>query len=680
MSKKYSVVYAYALQDALVYLSTYGIAGVIVADGGIAKGEMKSQVLPMLVRYARSGGIVVAGLAFSSSVTENEFRAFFAAFGLAWKRGSYHRQEFYLNILNALGSSHLLDASYIMKALQVDGITEYMAIYDSTGPGKSSVQLLAIPLRSGQSQSNQAPIAVTSVGTGRLGYIGDVSYEQESMNVYLAMLNILDSGTCIDASDPLGIATVAARPFHNSHSQPITMSRPKLPRIVVVALDRQIAVIEKNCKHQLDALRSNLEVVIVSKGSEVLQSLAPGESTVGVYLVDGGILKWKNKTLYPALVEFAKAGGKIVCGGMFPTSLTPRAAATFFEAFGISWTIGGTHVGYYELCPGSELARRNPDLLPERFKMKSRNIMDAAAHVPAVYVALVPHDLLGSEDEEPLDASVLHVKVGEGSLGYIGDLRGELETTTVLLAMFDLLRYQPVFAPHPKSRSKKFAILVSPPGLSPLEVEHENSYLIGKVEEKLELVRGLSAERVADLIDSPDLTAVIVSSASITPAMAYLNSKLVDFTSKAGGTLVLLDSFAQDMGLHASRDFFLCNWGLDWTTGLSKGIEENVRLNEMNELVNGRRKKRLPKAPRWEGALTLTSTRSEDMVYVPARWEGNGCPGFGWFDGERGVYFEGPVLYTAVGEDGKGKVGFVGGWKDEEETVRVVVTMIVSGF
>ncbi|TEB31459.1 hypothetical protein FA13DRAFT_1732906 [Coprinellus micaceus] len=601
MSKKYSVVYAYALQDALVYLSTYGIAGVIVADGGIAKGEMK--------------------------VPKNEFRAFFAAFGLAWKRGSYHRQEFYLNILNALGSSHLLDASYIMKALQVDGITEYMAIYDSTGPGKSSVQLLAIPLRS-------APIAVTSVGTGRLGYIGDVSYEQESMNVYLAMLNILDSGTCIDASDPLGIATVAARPFHNSHSQPITM-------IVVVALDCQIA-------HQLDALQSNLEVVIVSKGSEVLQSLAPGESTVGVYL-------WKNKTLYPALVEFAKAGGKIVCGGMFPASLTPRAAATFFEAFGISWTIGGTHVGYYELS--------NPDLLPERFKMKSRNIMDAAAHVPAVYVALVPHDLLGSEDEEPLDASVLHVKVGEG--------KGELETTTVLLAMFDLLRYQPVFAPHPKSRSKKFAILVSPPGLSPLEVEHENSYLIGKVEEKLELVRGLSAERVADLIDSPDLTAVIVSSASITPAMAYLNSKLVDFTSKAGGTLVLLDSFAQDMGLHASRDFFLCNWGLDWTNG-SFQRHRGECPSQRDERTGERwRKKWLPKAPRWEGALTLTSTRSEDMVYVPARWEGNGCPGFGWFDGERGVYFEGPVLYAA---------GFVGGWKDEEETVRVVVTMIVSGF
>ncbi|KAJ3540996.1 hypothetical protein NMY22_g4068 [Coprinellus aureogranulatus] len=181
---------------------------------------------------------------------------------------------------------------------------------------------------------------------------------------------------------------------------------------------------------------------------------------------------------------------------------------------------------------------------------------------------------------------------------------------------------------------------------------------------------------------SPDLSAVLVSSASITeasPATAYMKSKLVAFTN-SGGTLVLLGSFAQDLSLQASRDFFLNNWGLDWTAGIRKRVEKEVRLNESNSLVNGRRKKWLPKAPQWEGAHTLTSTRSEDVVYVPTRWAGGDSPGFAQFDGERGRFFEGPVLYTRVGDGGKGKVGFVGGRKDVEETGKVVVTMVVSGF
>ena len=77
--------------------------------------------------------------------------------------------------------------------------------------------------------------------------------------------------------------------------------------------------------------------------------------------------------------------------------------------------------------------------------------------------------------------------------------------------------------------------------------------------------------------------------------MAHLTSGLVDFTLNAGGTVAFLDSFAQGVSPRASREFSLYNWGLDWTTGVSTTtIEENVCLNKMNELANGRRKKWLP--------------------------------------------------------------------------------------
>ena len=46
------------------------------------------------------------------------------------------------------------------------------------------------------------------------------------------------------------------------------------------------------------------------------------------------------------------------------------------------------------------------------------------------------------------------------------------------------------------------------------------------------------------------------------------------------------------------------------------------------------------------------------------------------------MYYEGPLPYAAVGEDMKGKLGFVGGRMDdsEEETANTVITMIVNGF
>ncbi|KAF6758600.1 hypothetical protein DFP72DRAFT_887645 [Ephemerocybe angulata] len=688
ISTKYRVIKTTEPRDAIQKLSTPGLAGVIVTDGGAAKRSAEA-VLKKLAEYAKSGGTVIAGCAFSSFVSEDEFRAFFRAFGLAWKRGAYHRETFYLNTANVVAKANpLLATSYSMKALQVDGISPSMAIYKEN-PNAT--------------RFGQAPVVITKVGSanGRVGYIGDVNDEAPSDKIYLAIFEMLDASTNAQVSPPPSavpeepvVMTMAdlfgasARPTRaapsvdaskklktsfNMATRSIAFSPNGLPTLVLAALNGPILALERTFSHLLARLREKANLDIVCTRGELEQRLCANNS-IGIYVVDGGILKPENTGLYPLLVEYAEAGGAVVCGGFFPSLLNENNSAEFFLAFGLTWVAGPTKNDTYEMLPRSEIRTRNP-ALPGRYSMNARGLRGLTLNV-AIYWPIEKEDD-DADDEEEWDAPITWVRIGKGSLGYVGDVSGKKETTPVLVELLGLTK--PLASP-PTRGSKKFCILVTAPGLGPVDVEKEYGQLLKNIEEKVEVVRGLSVERVTDLMSSPDLMAVLVSSATILQASganAYLRLRLVEFT-QAGGTLVFLDGFAREVNLQTCRDFFLDNWGLDWVAGRRTYTGKDVRLYEKNPLVVAGAKG-LTTNPGLNGVATFSSTRSEDVVYVPAGWKGEGVgTGFAQWDGARGRYFEGPVLYTTVGDEAKGRLGFVGGVKDLAEYAKLVVRMVLS--
>ncbi|KAK0653686.1 hypothetical protein QBC41DRAFT_377736 [Cercophora samala] len=160
-------------QVALQLLSQEPPPSVIfVADGGLAR---QKKVWERVIDRLRDGvTVVVAGL-FSNFVSQGEFDRFFARAGLPWKRGSYTRETVTLRP-QAVSDAELarrLPPSYSQKALFADHVASSDAWYTETETAR------------------EAAVAFTKVGSGRLGYVGDVNGEEESIAVVLAMCGLL---------------------------------------------------------------------------------------------------------------------------------------------------------------------------------------------------------------------------------------------------------------------------------------------------------------------------------------------------------------------------------------------------------------------------------------------------------------------------------------------------------
>ncbi|KAL2132138.1 hypothetical protein VTI74DRAFT_4144 [Chaetomium olivicolor] len=145
---------------------------ILVADGAIAR---QRQVWKCVIDRLRGGATVVLAGCFSSMVTMGQFDRFFARLGLPWRRGSYHRETVKLR-RHVVGArlANRLPAAYSQKALFVKNVDRSAVWYTE------------------EETSNEAAVVFAEVGSGRLGYVGDVNGEEGSDAVVLAMCGLLD--------------------------------------------------------------------------------------------------------------------------------------------------------------------------------------------------------------------------------------------------------------------------------------------------------------------------------------------------------------------------------------------------------------------------------------------------------------------------------------------------------
>ncbi|KAJ2914216.1 hypothetical protein MD484_g6210, partial [Candolleomyces efflorescens] len=662
---KRKVVQALNPTTALEMLSSPNLDGVLITDAGITKTKAVF-LLRELVNYARSGGVVVVGCMFSGHIAGNDFEKFFRNFGLSWVRGSYHRTTFYSNPANrVVAANPSLAPFYSMKALHADGISSDMALYTPTT--SSVLQSMVFAPRRIQNL-REAPVVMAKVGTGQVGYIGDVNSEKESTNVYLAMLGLLDAPL---SRPPPKAPTAAPKPTLTTAPinppQPSTSRAPPAPPVapsgkdplVVALLDGPSSQFTKLHPQQLSLLRSKCKVDIIHTRPDLEQRLN-SRALRGVYLADGGIFKPDNQSLLSQLAEYVRSGGNLVAAGVFPLTLNQPLSKRFFSAFGQTWSTGSYKRDVYELIPSCELAKKNPSL-SDVYSMKALNLKNINLDVLA-YLKCPDEDDDSSEADEDdiLDAPIVRARIGRGALGYIGDVSGEPETSSVLLAMLGLLHPEAVSPPTRKSR--KFALFLS---FSDTKMD-EMLYgpFLKKLQQKIEVVGGLSIERMTDLVSSPDLTTVFVGSSAIAhPDNAYLLTRLVAFTQERGGTVLFLQAFAQQITMPECRPFFLDAWGLDWTGYPGDYGVTNVKFNETNPLAV-RHAELLPKKPDFYGGQSLASSNTQDLVYLPK------TPRKPQWDSEHRSYAA-PVLYASVGEKG-GHVGYVATISPQADYERLV--------
>lgn len=331
----------------------------------------------------------------------------------------------------------------------------------------------------------------------------------------------------------------------------------------------------------------------------VAMTMLSSSDLMGVFVTDPGIVKTKNAHVLAKLVEFIKGGGSAVIGGLFSTFIPMEKIGMFFaDTWGLRWKSSLYHHTTFVHNPAHDVVKKNPSL-ESAYSMKALHVKGVEPSHP---VYLLKSDLNTkslSADLEPItdhtESPAVQARIRKGYLGYVGDVNVEVASMNLVLAMLGLLdshnEVEVITTPTvaetsvPKGSPKK----TSRPFMMVLSFDNEGFFtkfqgaLPYKLQDKLEVLHGLSNERVVDLITSSDLVGILIMDPAIAhPKNADLLATLVEYT-KAGGTIVVGGLFSSLTKSDDVSTFFGAAWGLPWKVGHRTRTE--VTLNRQHDFV-----------------------------------------------------------------------------------------------
>ena len=157
-----------------------------------------------------------------------------------------------------------------------------------------------------------------------------------------------------------------------------------------------------------------------------------------VLVTDEALTTTKHALVWQAILEYVRAGGTAICMGMF--SSYARNMGRFFEKAGLRWDQGEEH-------------RITVFLNKGRVPQDVQQILPASYRLQAVFLTFVspaqawyrPTEKYIQETQvaeagavSSYEYPVAMAKIGDGNLGYVGDVGAEAGSDSVILAMCGL--------------------------------------------------------------------------------------------------------------------------------------------------------------------------------------------------------------------------------------------------
>ncbi|EKG09426.1 hypothetical protein MPH_13539 [Macrophomina phaseolina MS6] len=181
----------------------------------------------------------------------------------------------------------------------------------------------------------------------------------------------------------------------------------------------------------LDALDDCAHIRRVSTARAALESLTTvATKPAAILVVDAGIAQKGGLDVMNKLAEYVADGGTAIFCCAFSSFVRPSDLNSLFQAsFGLSWKAGSYTRSTLRINPAAIEA------LPSERRLSS-TCSQKALHLSGVGYdsALYLSDDFGCRNQ----TSAAWVRVGRGSVGYVGDVNGEEETDGVILAMCGL--------------------------------------------------------------------------------------------------------------------------------------------------------------------------------------------------------------------------------------------------
>lgn len=210
------------------------------------------------------------------------------------------------------------------------------------------------------------------------------------------------------------------------------------PQILLVSLAYQSWQDEVYCR-LFDMLREQAQLECVKGRGAALRFLADNQPRA-IIATDEGITNPRNSPVLDRVIQYARGGGTVILGLMFPCIAKFDDIDATFAGFGLPWKCCMYRRSTFTLNHPVIQNLNCRDLLPE-YSQKALRVSSIDAQ-NAVYL-----ERLESEDEDadlpssPVyteGAPVAWAKIEKGYLGYIGDVNGEEGSDRVVMAMCGL--------------------------------------------------------------------------------------------------------------------------------------------------------------------------------------------------------------------------------------------------
>ncbi|KAH7012030.1 uncharacterized protein B0I36DRAFT_256882 [Microdochium trichocladiopsis] len=213
------------------------------------------------------------------------------------------------------------------------------------------------------------------------------------------------------------------------------------PEILLLSLGNRssradVEQVHGSLLHSLDS-RSNVSWAFTAR--ETFEHLDREAPPRGILIANPTIVHPEYDELSTKLVAYVRKGGIVIHGGFFSTDIRPDDLGTYMQAkWDLPWKAGS----YYRttLYLNQEAIPRSTTGLLSSYNQKAVFLEGVNPDV-AWYVISdrsVVESLAPGSEINILETPVAFARAGDGWIGYLGDVNGEVGTVAVILKMFGL--------------------------------------------------------------------------------------------------------------------------------------------------------------------------------------------------------------------------------------------------
>lgn len=220
----------------------------------------------------------------------------------------------------------------------------------------------------------------------------------------------------------------------------ITMAENAKPRVLAISLANR-SFFEELQGSLLTKIKASSAYQCVEDGQSAKRVLLEDPPPNAVLITDEAVTLKEYASVWDAVLKYIRQGGTAVIMGIFSGFVNPRSLKDFFATAGLEWESSSYHRTTLKL--NAQLVGMNvaSKLLPE-YSQKAVFLKNAKTS-EAWYVtdenSVTESSVFPGRDAHMAGESpVLLASVGQGKLGYVGDVNNEAGSEAVVMAMCGL--------------------------------------------------------------------------------------------------------------------------------------------------------------------------------------------------------------------------------------------------